>query len=153
MPNTQLSERRKDLSIIYTSILWYLLCIHAAADVSTRTVTASAEREDGSTPGARVTWSTTVPPECVASVTVEFRTSISGSVVRSYTTNTSVTEVIQTGLQCATTYYIRVVVTGVDSIGRLISNQEQVLVGGKVTACVACSCCDQILSLCCLGAG
>ena len=74
-----------------------------AADFSLHTVTVSAESVDGSTPGARVTWSTTVPPECVASVTVEFRISISGSVVRSYTTtSTSQTEVIQTG--CPTTY-------------------------------------------------
>ena len=116
----------------------------------------SAEKEDGSTPGVRVTWNTTVPPECVASVTVEFRTSISGNVVRSYTTtNTSETEVIQTGLQCAATYYIRMVLTGVSSLGTLImsSSQMQVVVGGKVTACIACSYCDQILSLCCLGAG
>ena len=98
----------------------------------------NAEREDGSTPGARVTWSTTVPPECVASVTVEFRTSSSGSVVRSYTTtNTSETEIIQIGLQCATTYYIRVVATGVPSLGTLISNQVQLLVGGEVTVYVA----------------
>ena len=77
--------------------------MHAAADLTLRTVTVSAEREDGPTPGARVTWSTTVPPECVASVTVEFRTSSRGSVVRSYTTtSTSETEVIQTGLQCGT---------------------------------------------------
>ena len=113
--------------------------IHAAADYSLRTVTVSAEREDGSTPGARVTWSTTVPPECVASVTLEFRTTSSGSVVRDYTTNiTSGTEVIQTGPQCATTYYIRVVVTGVASLGALRSNQVPVHVGGKfeVTACV-----------------
>ena len=104
--------------------------MHVAADYSECTVTVSAVREDGSTPGARVTWSTTVPPECVASVTVEFR---SWSVVRSYTTtNTSETEVIQTGLQCGTTYYIRVVVTGVASLGALCSNQVQVLFGGKV---------------------
>jgi len=83
--------------------------MHAAAYFSLLTVTVSAEREDGSTPGARVTWSTTAPPECVASVTVEFRTSSHGSVVSSYTTtNTSETEVIQTGLWCETTYYIRV---------------------------------------------
>ena len=87
-----------------------------------------------------VTWNTTVPPECVASVTVEFRTSRSASGVRSYTTtNTSQTEVIQTGLQCATTYYIRVVVAEVLSLGTLTSNQVQVLVGGKITACIACS--------------
>ena len=97
----------------------------------------SAEREDGSTPGARVTWSTTAPPECVASVRVEFRTSmITGSpVVRSYTTtNTSETEVIQTDLQCATTYYMRVVITGVPLLDHctLASNQVNVTVGGKV---------------------
>jgi len=62
---------------------------YTAADFSLRTVTVSAESVDGSTPGARVTWSTAAPPECVASVTVEFRTSSSGSVVRSYTTNSS----------------------------------------------------------------
>ena len=97
----------------------------------------SAVREDGSTRGARVTWSTTVLPECVASVTVEFRTRsmLSGKVVRSYTTtNTSGTEVIQTGLQCGTTYHIRVVVTGVTSLGTLSSDTVQVLVlvGGTV---------------------
>ena len=97
----------------------------------------NAEREDGPTPGATVTWNTTVPHECVASVTVEFRTSSSGSVVISYTTtSTSETEVIQTGLQCGTTYYIRVEVTGVASLGALSSNQVQVLiVGGKVMYC------------------
>ena len=68
---------------------------------------------DGPTPAVRVTWSTTVPPQCVASVRVDFRTSIRGSVVATYTTtNTSQTEVIQTGLQCGTYYYISVVVTG-----------------------------------------
>ena len=103
--------------------------MHAAADYSLRTVTVSAEREDGPTPGARVTWSTTVP-ECVASVTVEFS---SGSVVISYTTtSTSETEVIQTGLQCGTTYYIRVVVTGVDSLGTVSSDQVQVYFEGKI---------------------
>ena len=93
----------------------------------------SAVREDGPTPGARVTWSTTVPPECVASVTVEFRTSSSGSVMRSYTTNsTSETEVIQTGLQCGTAYYIRVEVTGAASLSTLSSNQVQVCFEGKI---------------------
>ena len=75
------------------------------------------------------------------------------SVVRSYTTtNTSETEVIQTGLQCFTIYYIRVTVIGVQSLGT-VDSSVQVLVGGKVTACVACSYCDQILSSCCLDAG
>jgi len=108
-----------------------------AADFSLRTVTVSAESVDGSTPGARVTWSTTVPPECVASVRVEFRTSSSGSVVRSYTpTNTVETEVILTGLQCFITYYIRVRVTGVPSLAALVNNQVQVRIGGKVTSSV-----------------
>ena len=128
--------------------------IHAAADFSLHTVTVSAESVDDSTPGAKVTWSTTVPPECVASVIVEFRASRSASGVITYTTtNTSHTEIIQTGLQCFTIYYIRVAVNGVNSLGTLNSNQAQVLVGGKITACIACSYCDQILSLCCLGAG
>ena len=103
----------------------------AAHAFSLRTVTVSAESVDGSTPGVRVTWSTTAPPECVASVTVEFRTTgSSGSVVRSYTTNTSETEVIQTGLQCHTTYYIGVVVNGVAPLGTLTNNSVQVPVGG-----------------------
>jgi len=44
---------------------------YIAAEFSLLTVTVSSESVDGSTPGARVNWSTTVPPECVASVTVE----------------------------------------------------------------------------------
>jgi len=110
--------------------------MHTAADLSLRNVTMRAERGDSSTPGARVTWSTTVPPECVASVTVTFTPSSSGSVVRFYTTtNTSETEVIQTGLQCGTNYFIRVTVSGASSLGNLSSNQVEVLVGGKITAC------------------
>ena len=114
--------------------------MHSATTFANHTITVSAEREDGSTPGARVTWSTTVPPECVASVTVEFRTSRSGSVVRSYTTtSTSETEVIQTGLQCGTTYYIRVVVTGVALLGTLSSSQVLVVVGGKFKLTLYCT--------------
>ena len=109
--------------------------MHAAAQFTLPTVTVSAESVDGSTPAARVTWNTTVPPECVASVTVQFRTSRYGPVVATYTTtNTSQTEIIQTGLQCAAFYYIRVVITGVTSDGERVtqsSNQVQVLVGGK----------------------
>ena len=90
----------------------------AAAQFALKTVTASAESVDGSTPAVRVTWSTTIPPECVASVRVDFRTSSHGPpVATNTTTNTSVTEVIQTGLQCATNYYITVVVTGATSDG------------------------------------
>ena len=97
---------------------------------------------DGSTPGARVTWSTTVPPECVASVTVEFRNGSNDSVVRSYSnTSTSETEIIETGLQCATVYTIRVGVTGVPLLDHrsLASNQVDVTVGGEVNTCVASS--------------
>ena len=92
--------------------------MHAATQFSLSTVTASAESVDGPTPAARVTWSTTIPPECVAAVRVEFRTSRMGPVVATYTTtNTSQTEIIQTGLQCAIYYYISVVVTGETSGG------------------------------------
>ena len=88
--------------------------MHAVTQFHSSTITLSAESVGGSTPGARVTWSTTVPPDCVTSVRVEFRTSnLAGPVVATYTTtNTSQTEIIQTGLQCATYYYTRVVVTG-----------------------------------------
>ena len=73
-----------------------------------------AESVNGSTPGARVTWSTTIPPECVTFVTVEFRSQSSrGPVIATYnTTNTSGTEFIQTGLQCATNYYITAILSG-----------------------------------------
>jgi len=130
------NENYSSSKIIHVAVYYGNQNHHAGVDIHSHSITVSAESVDGTTPGAKVTWSTTVPPECVTSVTVEFRTSmITGSpVVRSYTTaNTSKTEVILTGLQCVTTYYIRVVVTGVDSIGTLASNQVQVLVGGKVT--------------------
>ena len=88
----------------------------------------------GSTPAVRVTWNTTAPPECVVSVTVVFRHSPVGSVVTSYTTNnTSGTQVIQSPLQCATDYYVRVFVVGLQRWGgiQLQSVQKQVVVGGK----------------------
>ena len=89
------------------------LIAHAAAQFSLSTFTVSAESVSGSTPGVRVTWNTTVPPECVASVRVVFRRSRHGPVVTTYTTtNTSQTEAIPTGLQCGTHYYFTVVVTG-----------------------------------------
>ena len=113
--------------------------MHAAVDFSLSNninVTVSAESVDGPTPAARVTWSTTAPPQCVASVRVDFRTgSHSGPVLATYTTtNTSQTEIIQTGLQCATYYYITVNVTGKTSDGQRptkSSRAVQVLVGGK----------------------
>ena len=87
-----------------------------------------------STPGVRVTWSTTAPPECVTSVEVVFRRSTHGAVVRSYTTtNTSGTQVIQSPLQCATEYYVRVFVVAIQRLGgiRLQSMQKRVVVRGK----------------------
>ena len=120
--------------------------IHAVTEFHFSTVTVSAESVGGSTPGARVTWNTTVPPECVAAVRVEFRTSshILAPVVATYnTTNTSQTEVIQTGLQCITYYYVRVIITGdirtpggipVTPMLSPAHSDVQVLVGGKETA-------------------
>ena len=61
------------------------------------------------------------------SVTVEFRTSSHGSVVVTYTTtNTSQTEVIQTGLQCATLYYMyTTVVSGETRDGEILTHTEE----------------------------
>ena len=116
------------------------LIAHAGAQFSLSSFPLSAEIVGGSIPGVRVTWRTTVPPECVASVTVEFQTSSCGPAVVTYTTtNTSQTELIQTGLQCATNYYIRVIVTGETSDGlhlTLSSRQVQVLVGGREIVCM-----------------
>ena len=108
--------------------------MHAAVQFTLFTVTASAESVDGSTPAARVTWNITIPPECVASVRVDFRTSSSlGPIVATYTTtNTSQTVVIQSGLQCTTNYYITVVVTGnTNNIPHISSSPVQVFVGGN----------------------
>ena len=114
--------------------------MHAATQFGLSTVTVGAVSLNSSTPTARVTWSTTIPPECVTSVMVEFRTDRLGSVLANYiTTNTSGTAVIQTGLQCVTNYYIRVVVTGAASDGQYgtqSSRQVQVLVGGKEIVCM-----------------
>ena len=125
--------------------------MHAVTQFHFRTVTASAESVGGSTPGARVTWNTTVPPECVTSVRVEFRTSshirdtvVASNTTTNTTTNTSQTEVIQTGLQCATSYYIRVVVTGeIRQPGGMTDTPMlnsrsfvQIFVGGKEIVCM-----------------
>ena len=106
----------------------------AAAQFALSTVTVSAESVNDS---VRVIWS---PPECVTSAAVEFRTSTDGPVTGTYTTtNSSQTEVIQTGLQCGTYYYISVVVTVTISGGvqaTLSSRQVQVSIsGGKVSYC------------------
>ena len=91
------------------------------------------ENVGGSTPGVRVTWNVTVPSECVALVRVKFRLSEFGNVSSTYnTTNISETEVIQTGLQCAKKYYIRVVVDSSSQNGKWKNPKvESVLVGGK----------------------
>ena len=109
--------------------------MHTAARFSLSNVTVSAESVDGPTPAVRVTWNTTARPECVTSVRVEFRNNSLRDVVAAYTTtNTSGTAVIQTGLQCATNYYIRVLVIGAASDGSRPTRSSplvQVLVGGK----------------------
>ena len=112
--------------------------IFADAQFRSSNLTARAESVDDSTPGARVTWSTTVPPECVIAVSVNFRTTTNGVLAAAYTTtNASQTEVIQTGLQCATSYNIRVVVIGeptyqgVPLEQHLLSSHVQVFIGGK----------------------
>ena len=106
-------------------------------------VTAHAESVGGSTPGVRVTWSTTLPTECVTSVRVNFETTPTGGfAAANTTTNTSQTEIIQTGLQCNTPYYIRVLVNGKPrNRGKLVdnflsSNQVQVFIGGKEIVCM-----------------
>ena len=120
--------------------------MHAVTQFHFHDINVSAERVNGSTPGVRVTWSTTVPPGCVSYVRVEFRTSNLGPVAANYTTtNTSQTEVIQTGLQCGANYYIRVVITGeIRHPGGMTAtlmlssrhSDVQVLVGGKETVCM-----------------
>ena len=120
-----------NLYVIFSTIEFY---IHTATQfLLSYTVIASAESVDGPTPAVRVTWNTTVPPECVASVRVEFRNSSTGPVVATYTTNSrSQTEFIQTGLRCSTYYYITVLVTGQLSYGsRPTLSSRQVLVGGN----------------------
>ena len=92
----------------------------------------SAESVSGSTPGVRVTWNITVPPECVTSVRVKFRLRLQEKIVSTYnTTNVSETEVIQTGLQCATNYYIIVVADSKMNRNVWKSPHVQVFVGGK----------------------
>ena len=109
-----------------------MIFIHPAVLFST--TTASAEIVGGSTPGVRVTWNTTVPPECVISVTVEFRNDSHGPVVATYnTTIASETEIVQTDLQCATEYYICVVIKAelyYHIPVTLRSEKVQVIVGG-----------------------
>ena len=119
-----------------------MIFTYADAQFRSSTVTVSAESVGGTTPGARVTWNTTLPPECVTSVTANFRTTRNGRLAATNTTTSTQTEIIQTGLRCTTYYYTRVVVTGepryqgapVEQI--LLSNQVQVFVEGKELLCV-----------------
>ena len=86
-----------------------------------------------STPAVRVTWRTAVPPECVASVRVVFKRSGHGSVTSYTTTNTSGTQVIQSPLQCATEYYVQMLVAAVQRLDGVQkrSMQKCVVVGVK----------------------
>ena len=103
---------------------------------SSYAVTVSAESVGGSTPGVRVTWSTALPPECVTSVRVNFYNNWI-LVAANTSISTSENTVIQTGLHCATNYYITVQVTGdprhqgSGSGNQLRFGTVQVLVGGK----------------------
>ena len=120
------------------SLLPEIILTRAVLQFTRSTVTVRAESVSGSSPGARVTWSTTLPPECVTSVTVNFRTTTNRVLAATNTTaNTSRTEIIQTGLQCGASYNIKVVVIGeptyqgVPLEQHLLSNQVQVFIGGK----------------------
>ena len=109
----------------------------AVAGFVLSTITVSSETVvEGSTPAARVTWSTTIPHQCIAFYRVEFRTSSFGPVVANYTTtNVSQTEVIKDGLQCTTYNHNNVVVSGETSSGihvTLSSRQVRVWIGGKM---------------------
>ena len=115
-----------------------MIFTHADAQFRSSNLTMRAESVGGSTPAARVTWNTALPPECVTAVTVNFRNNTSGVVVATNTaTNTSQTEVIQTGLQCGTSYKIKVVVSGkptydgVPFLQILSSNEVRLFIGGK----------------------
>ena len=128
----------RDIVRSYHFNLSKMIFTHADAQFLSSTVTWSAESVDGSTPGVRVTWNTTVPTQCVTSVTVNFRITTNRVLVANYTTtNTSQTEIIQTGLRCATFYYTRVIVTGEPSFQGvplkqfLFGSQVRVFTGGK----------------------
>ena len=132
----------RDDARCYHFICLKMIFTHADAQFLSSNLVVSAESVGGTTPGARVTWNTTLPPECVTSVRVNFRATTNGRLVANYTTtNTSQTEFIQTGLQCGTSYYIRVVVTGeprylgVPLEQYLFGSHVQVFIGGKEIVC------------------
>ena len=117
--------------------------MHADAQFLSSILTARAESAGGSTLGVRVTWRTTIPPECVTAVRVNFRTTPNGRLAATNsTTNASQTEIIQTGLQCGTNYYIKVLVSGKPiyqgvSIDQFLSsNQVRVFIGGNEIVCM-----------------
>ena len=120
-----------------------MIFTHADAQFLSSNLTVRAESVGGSTPGVRVVWNTTLPHECVTSVRVNFRTTANGRLAADYTTtNTSQTEIIQTDLQCATSYYSRVIVSGKPTykgvpLGQFLSSdQVRVSIGGKEIVCV-----------------
>ena len=137
----QLGYMRDDVRSCHVCLPKMIFNFTAYADAQFRSsnLTVCAESVGGSTPGARVTWNITAPPKCVTSLRVNFRTTTTNRLlVATYTTtNTSQTEIIQTGLRCGTSYYIRVVVSGkpryqgvlIDQI--LSSNQVRVYIGGN----------------------
>ena len=121
-----------------------MIFAHADAEFRSFSLIVSTESVGGSIPGVRVTWSTALPPECVTSVTVNFRTTTNGVLVATYTTNSteSPTKISQTGLQCATSYYIRVVVAGEARYQGVLleqflsSSPVRVFVRGKEIVCI-----------------
>ena len=129
----QIASQRQLFMIIPDIICLQNLRLHTGAQFSSSIVTVRAESVGGSTPGVRVTWNTTVPPECVTSVAVNFRNKSRVLVATDTTTNTSQTEFIQTGLQCATVYTITVVIAGeTRDLGYSLQfGTVQILVGGK----------------------
>ena len=126
---------------VYSYVFTFM---HAVTQFHFSTVTVSAESVSGSISGVSVAWNTTLPPECVTSVTVNFRTTTNGVLVATYTTNSteSPTEIIQAGLRCATSYYIRVVVAGEARYQGVLleqflsSSPVRVFVRGKEIVCI-----------------
>ena len=119
-----------------------MIFTHADAQFRSSNLAVSAESVGGTTLGARVTWNTTLPPDCVVSVRVNFRATTDRVLVAfNTTTNTSQTEVVQIGFQCGASYYARVVVTGkpryegVPQLQLLSSTPVRVFVGGKELVC------------------
>ena len=134
---------RDDARSYYHFCLPKMIFTHADAQFLSSNLTVHAESVSGSTPGARVAWNTTLPPDCVTSVSVNFRTTANGRLEAiNSTTNTSQTAVIQNGLQCGASYYVRVVVSGeprcrgVPLKQFLSSHQVQVFIGGKEIVCI-----------------